>query len=45
MSHICHPIKIEFAVLLIGQRYYILWSIPFREVNPKVKLTYISLGF
>jgi hypothetical protein len=45
MSHICHPSKIEFAVLLIVKRHYILWSSPFQPVNPKVKLTYIKLEF
>jgi hypothetical protein len=43
MSHICHPSKIEIAVLLIIQSHYILWSRPFQIVNPKVKDTYINL--
>ena len=45
MSHICHPSKIEFAILLIVQCHYILWSSPFQAFNPKVTLTYINLKF
>ena len=41
MSHISHPSKIEFAVLLIAQCHNILCSAPFQAVNPKVTHTYI----
>jgi hypothetical protein len=45
MSHICHPSKIEFSILLIAQYHCILWSAPIQFVNPKVKDTYINLKF
>ena len=41
MSHISHPSKIEFAILLIVQCHYIWWSRPFQAVNPKVMFSYI----
>ena len=45
MSHICHPRKIEFAILLIVQCHYILWSSHFQIVDPKVMFSYINLKF
>jgi hypothetical protein len=42
MSQISHSSKPEFAVLQNVQHHYILWSSPFQDVNPKVKLTYIN---
>ena len=45
MSHISHPSKIEFAILLIVQYHYIWWSYPFQIVNSKVNNTYICVEF
>ena len=45
MSHILHPSRIEFAILLIVQYHYIWWSIPFQIANPKVMVSYINLKF
>ena len=45
MSSICHPSKIEFAILLIVQYHYIWWSSPFQAVNPKAMVSYINLKF
>ena len=44
MSSISLPTKIKFAISLIVQHHYILWSCPFQAVNPKVKLSYIISG-